>query len=42
MCHELNFFIFKKDHEFFKQVVREVIENKLEKTFIDNYMLALS
>ena len=42
MCNDLNFFIFKKDNEFFKLVVKEIIQSKLEKTFIDLYMLAMS
>ena len=39
-CHELNFFIFKKDREFYNNVVKFLIENKLEKTFVDQYLLA--
>jgi hypothetical protein len=35
----LNFFIFKKDKEFFFEVVRPYIQNKLEKTFVDFFLL---
>ncbi len=38
-CHEMNLFISKKDPEFFKTVVRPFIQNKMEKTFIDHYLL---
>jgi hypothetical protein len=38
--HELNFFIFHRDHDFFNKIVRTYILNKLEKTFIDWYLLA--
>lgn len=38
-CHELNFFIAKKDFDFFKEVVRPYIANKREKTFMDHYLL---
>ena len=41
-CHELNFFIFKRDKDFFNEVVKLLIENKLEKTFVDQYLLASS
>lgn len=39
VCHELNFFLFKRDKPFYDQVVRGYIENKMEKTFIDWYLL---
>jgi len=42
VCHELNFFIFKKDRDFFDGVVRYYVQNKMEKTFIDWYLLAHS
>jgi len=38
-CHELNFFLFKKDPELFKEVVRPYLENKLERTFLDDWLL---
>ena len=38
-CHELNFFIYKKDKKFFRAVVKPYIKNKREKTFIDHYLL---
>ncbi|KAK5583421.1 hypothetical protein RB653_005014 [Dictyostelium firmibasis] len=37
-CHELNFFIFKKDKEFFGQVVLPLIQTKGYKTFIDHFL----
>ena len=41
-CHEVNFFLFKKDKPFFKRVVLLLIKNKLEKQFVDQYLLASS
>ncbi len=38
-CHELNFFLLRHDPEFFAQVVRPFIANKLDKTFMDRYLL---
>ncbi|KAN0027826.1 hypothetical protein ACTFIV_009650 [Dictyostelium citrinum] len=37
-CHELNFFIYKKDKEFFDQVVLPLVQTKGYKTFIDHYL----
>ncbi|KYQ94471.1 hypothetical protein DLAC_04770 [Tieghemostelium lacteum] len=37
-CHELNFFIYKKDKEFFEKVVLPFVECKMNKTFIDFYL----
>lgn len=38
-CHELNFFIYSKDRNFFDTVVRPYLENKKDKTFMDLYLL---
>jgi hypothetical protein len=38
-CHELNFFLFKKDTEFFRTVVRPHLANKKDKTFLDRWLL---
>jgi hypothetical protein len=38
-CHELNFFIYKKDYLYFKQTVRPFLQCKMEKQFIDYYLL---
>ncbi|KAF2069014.1 hypothetical protein CYY_009667 [Polysphondylium violaceum] len=38
-CHELNFFIYHKDKEFFEQVVLPVVKSKAYKTFIDYYLI---
>lgn len=38
-CHELAFFIYKKDRPFFEAVVRPYLENKREKTFLDHWLL---
>ena len=37
-CHELNFFLSRKDPKFFKQVVQPYLTNKKDKTFIDYYL----
>ncbi|MDG2469884.1 MAG: hypothetical protein P8M80_11435 [Pirellulaceae bacterium] len=38
-CHELNFFLYKKDPEFFGSVVKPYIANKKDKTFLDYWLL---
>ncbi len=38
-CHELNFFLFKKDPQFFGQVVRPYLQNKKHKTFLDEWLV---
>jgi len=40
-CHELNFFIFKRDKPFFDKFVKNFIQNKLEKSFIDWFLLSI-
>ena len=37
--HELNFFLFKKDPEFFANVIKPYLVNKKDKTFIDHWLL---
>jgi hypothetical protein len=38
-CHELNFFLFRKDPEFFQAVVLPYLRNKHHKTFLDDWLL---
>ena len=38
-CHELDFFLFKKDPGFFREVVRPYLAQKLERTFLDDWLL---
>jgi hypothetical protein len=38
-CHELNFFLYKKDPDFFTTVVQPFIANKRNKTFLDHWLL---
>lgn len=38
-CHELNFFLSRKDPEFFAAVVRPGLESKKDRTFLDRYLL---
>ncbi|MGK0262979.1 MAG: hypothetical protein ACI8UD_001626, partial [Planctomycetota bacterium] len=38
-CHELHFFLSQKDPEFFGSVVRPFLVNKLDKTFMDRWLL---
>jgi hypothetical protein len=38
-CHELSFFLSKKDPEFFKTVIKPYLANKKDKTFLDHYLL---
>ncbi len=39
-CHELNFFLFKKDPEFFGRVVRPYLRNKKDATFLDDWFVS--
>ncbi|KJE96042.1 hypothetical protein CAOG_06416 [Capsaspora owczarzaki ATCC 30864] len=38
-CHELAFFLYKKDRPFFDSVVRSYYSNKKEKTFLDHWLV---
>ena len=38
-CHELHFFLYQKDREFFRAVVRPHLTNKLDKSFLDHWLL---
>lgn len=37
--HELHFFLYRRDREFFDAVVRPYLANKLDKTFLDQWLL---
>ena len=39
ICHETNIFIYFKDREYFDRVIRPFIQNKMEKSFVDYYLL---
>ncbi|MEZ6093666.1 MAG: hypothetical protein R3C03_05450 [Pirellulaceae bacterium] len=38
-CHELNFFIYQKDREFFDKSIKPFLENKYQKTLVDRWLL---
>ncbi len=38
-CHELSFFLAKKDPEFFRTVIKPFLANKKDKTFLDHWLL---
>uniref|UniRef100_A0A6B2KWL3 Uncharacterized protein n=1 Tax=Arcella intermedia TaxID=1963864 RepID=A0A6B2KWL3_9EUKA len=38
-CHELHFFLYKKDPKFFEEVVKTILNHKKDKTFMDLYLL---
>jgi hypothetical protein len=38
-CHELNFFLSRKDPDFFNSVIAPYLKNKKDKTFMDHYLL---
>jgi hypothetical protein len=38
-CHELNFFLARKDPAFFEAVVKPYLANKKDKTFLDHWLL---
>lgn len=40
-CHEVNFFLSRKDPGFFSAVIRPYLRNKKDKTFLDEYLLEL-
>jgi len=38
-CHELNFFLYRKDPKFFEGTVLPALKNKKEKTFMDRWLI---
>ncbi len=38
-CHELSFFLAKKDPEFFRTIIKPYLANKKDKTFLDHWLL---
>jgi hypothetical protein len=38
-CHELHFFLYKKDKPFFDSVIKPYLANKKDKTFLDQWLL---
>jgi hypothetical protein len=38
-CHELSFFLSRKDPAFFTEVIRPYLQNKRDRTFMDDYLL---
>ena len=38
-CHEVNLFLYFKDYDYFVRVVKPFIASKMEKTFIDHWLL---
>ena len=38
-CHELNFFLYKKDPQFFNTVIKPYLANKKNPTFLDRWLL---
>lgn len=38
-CHEFNVFLKLKDPKYFEEVVRPFLSNKMEKTFVDYWLL---
>ena len=40
-CHEFNFFLMKKDPDYFESVIVPYVGNKMHKTFLDQYLLQL-
>ncbi len=38
-CHELNVFLHFQDKKFFEEVVKPFINNKINKTFVDLYLI---
>lgn len=42
LCHELNFFLLKRDRPFFDEIVLPIVSGKLEKHLVDWYLLSES
>jgi hypothetical protein len=40
LCHELNLYLRRRDPEYFDAVVKPFLQYKLEKKFIDHYLLS--
>lgn len=40
VCHEVNLFLYFKDHRYFVKVAKPFIASKMEKTFIDHWLLS--
>lgn len=40
-CHELSFFLYRKDKPFFDKVIKPYLANKKDKTFMDEFLLDL-
>ncbi|MHC4718657.1 MAG: hypothetical protein ACYS5V_16940, partial [Planctomycetota bacterium] len=38
-CHELNFFLSRRDPEFFRTVVKPYLANKKDKTYLDHWLI---
>jgi len=38
-CHELNFFLYKKDRAFFDKAIQPYLKNKKDKTFLDYWLI---
>jgi hypothetical protein len=38
-CHELHFFLSRKDPDFFRKIVQPYLRNKKDKTFMDRYLI---
>ncbi|MBI5538354.1 MAG: hypothetical protein HY898_36865 [Deltaproteobacteria bacterium] len=38
-CHELSFFLSRKDPDFFRDAIQPYLKNKRDKTFLDHYLL---
>ena len=38
-CHELNFFLYRKDPKFFAEVIAPYLANKRDRTFFDQFLL---
>ena len=39
-CHELSFFLYRKDRPFLDRVIRPYLANKKDKTFLDHWLLS--
>ncbi len=38
-CHEFNYFLYKRDQDFFQNIVKPFLKHKMEKSFVDLYLL---
>ncbi len=39
MCNDVNYFLYKRDRQFFENTISAILKNKINKEFMDLYLL---